>query len=79
MTLKDKIVVCKKPHECNWCGEIIGINEKANNWACIFEGDFNHGYMHLECRDALRRSDNEEYCIGEQQRGKSIQKRKINV
>ncbi len=47
--LKHTQPICRKEHLCEWCNEKIEIGEKADYRAYVFDGDFNNGYMHMEC------------------------------
>ena len=51
--LKSKDVMVRKAHRCEWCGEAINVGEPAHYRAYKLEGDFNHGWMHLECNSAM--------------------------
>ena len=55
--LKSKIVKVKKPHECAWCAEQIDAKNLAEYRVYIYEGDFNHDWMHLECVEQMRQLD----------------------
>ena len=37
------------PHICVWCGGAIAIGRPAYSLAGVYEGDFWHDYMHVEC------------------------------
>lgn len=52
--LRAKVVITKKPHNCEWCGTRINAGERANYRAYTFDGDFMSGHMHPECHEAMR-------------------------
>ena len=54
--IREKIVTCRKTHNCEWCNEVINKNEKALSRVYTSEGEFNSGYQHLECSDAMYKS-----------------------
>lgn len=66
-------VKARKHHTCEWCGTAIQRGEKCMYRAYKFEGDFNHGWMHLECEHAMNKSPwdevSEGFISGEQGRG----------
>ena len=75
--IREKIVTCRKPHKCEWCNEVINKNEKALSRAYAWEGEFNSGYQHMECMDAMckSRDDIEDgFELGSFQRGKTYLK-----
>lgn len=51
--LKTRRVKCRKPHQCDWCGERIHVGELADYRVYIFCGDFTTGHQHPECHDAM--------------------------
>jgi len=53
LELKSKIIVAKKPHQCEWCGETIHPGVMAQYRAYVYDGEFNHGWMHMDCHDAI--------------------------
>lgn len=55
--LKAKHVIPRKTHRCGWCGTKIEIKEKCFHRVYIFCGDFNNDYMHLECEQAMYKSN----------------------
>jgi len=56
-TLQEKTVITRKPHKCEWCGEGIGVREKAIYVVNIFDGEFGAYYLHPECDAAMDRCD----------------------
>lgn len=54
--LKNKEVICRKPHSCEWCARKIKIGERARYRAYRFDGGFQAGHMHLECYHAMNKS-----------------------
>jgi hypothetical protein len=54
---ENKKIIAKKPHRCNWCGERIEISESSIYRKGIYEDEFYGDYYHLECDDALYKSD----------------------
>jgi len=72
--LTNKIVKCRKPHRCGWCGENINIGEPAYYRAGVHDGDFFAEHQHIECWESLKNSDfgyDDEYYPMEQKRGKT--------
>jgi hypothetical protein len=53
---KNKEVICRKPHSCEWCATKINAGERARYRAYRFDGDFQAGHMHLECYHAMSKS-----------------------
>lgn len=47
--LKNKDVIAKKRHVCDWCGKNINKGEKYNYQTFIFDGDFCDWHSHLSC------------------------------
>ncbi len=71
-----KKVKVKKEHLCEWCDEKIEKSQEA--WRRIFksDGNFSDTRMHLECCDAMERSDfydDEGFYPGNQKRGKTLE------
>lgn len=56
--LKSKAVKCRKKHVCEWCGERIAPGEQAQYRAYVFDCEFNNGYMHPDCNDAMLETPN---------------------
>jgi hypothetical protein len=53
MQLITPIKKCQRPHKCEWCGELIVKDSSAFKIVGINnEGDFFHGHLHPECKDA---------------------------
>ena len=48
------VKACRKPHNCEWCGEIINIGEPAIRVAGVWDGDFGSYYLHHECYEPLQ-------------------------
>ncbi len=75
--LKNKSVITRKFHRCEWCGEVIAAGERAQYRALIFEGEFVHGWQHIECYVAMDNSDpdlvREGWSEGENLRGKILE------
>ena len=70
--LTAKWVTVTKVHKCEWCNEDIVINERAFYRAYKYYNDFQHGYMHEECYDAMTETDfsiDEEWEPGDFKRG----------
>ncbi len=67
--LKDTEITCKKAHFCAWCGEPIVRGENARYRSGVHNGDFYSTYLHLECYEAMNKSDFDEFYFGDQQRG----------
>jgi len=75
--LTNKIVKCRKPHKCEWCGETIDKNENAQYRSGVLEGEMYHGHQHIECYSAMMDSDYDDFDDGafmpmEQERGKTM-------
>lgn len=51
-----RIVVCRRKHTCEWCGETILPRERAVRRVYKFDGIFNSAYQHLGCFSALNQS-----------------------
>jgi hypothetical protein len=49
ITLKDKIVTIKKPHQCKSCYRKFQPGDKMNYWVGLTEGDFGTLYMCPAC------------------------------
>ena len=63
--LKEKFIKsCRKEHRCKWCGGKIKKNETAYYRSYVFEGEFNHGWMHNICYKAMMESDKDDLCEG---------------
>ena len=73
VVLQYKTVKARKDHPCFWCGEKINAGAECNYSAGIFEGDFYSGWMHLECENALGKSDRDGYEEQGYKRGKTAE------
>jgi len=74
--LTSKNVRCRKLHRCNWCGEQINVGDTAHYRSGIYENEFFLEYMHIECWDAMNRSDlgyENEFNPMDQMRGKTYE------
>ncbi|MFB2350919.1 hypothetical protein ACETUS_27410 [Priestia megaterium] len=74
--LEGKVVTCRKPHRCIWCGESIEKWEKAAYRRYISDGEFVQDYWHMECYIAMMRSEDtmdEGFDAFEQKRGKILE------
>ena len=73
--LTNKVVKCRKVHQCDWCAERIQKDEKAHYRTGVQEGVFFTSYQHFECYDAMMRSEMDEdgYMTLGQLRGKTIE------
>lgn len=49
----DKQVCSRKTHHCEWCPEPILPGSDARYREYLFDGRWVHGWMHIECGDAL--------------------------
>lgn len=47
--IKSKEVFTRKKHVCCWCGQIIGIGEKAQARTYRMDGSLRSDHMHPEC------------------------------
>lgn len=75
--IRNKIVICRKDHVCEWCGQKLHKKEEAMNRVYVFEGSFNNCYQHLECYEAMNKSifnypGEDSFDFGDQQRGIAI-------
>lgn len=50
--LKTKEVTVRKRRQCEWCGEVIEVGERAWYRVYVYDG-FATGYQHPECFDAM--------------------------
>jgi hypothetical protein len=55
--VKAKTPKARKEYRCGWCGQKIEVGLKHFSRAYVWNGDFNTDRMHLECKDAMDRSD----------------------
>ncbi len=71
--LRNDTVVTRKPHKCAWCAEQIDAKSIAEYRVYIFDGDFDHDWMHSECADAMTSMTDENFSFlpGEFARGKT--------
>lgn len=53
--------IARKEHKCEWCGEPILKGEKHHRETGKFDGNFTSYRMHLECRDAVSKTANENH------------------
>jgi len=56
-SLQDKKVICRKNHQCGWCGETIKSGDKAQYRAYVYNGDFVSEWEHPECYQEMCTSD----------------------
>jgi len=76
LELKSKTVVARTTHQCEWCGEAIHPGVMSKYRAYVFDGQFNHGWMHMDCHDAMASIDWEDgdcWSPGEFKRGSTEQ------
>ena len=74
--LQNKMVRCRKPHRCTWCGEWMFPGERAVYRAGVYDGDFFSEHWHNECLDAMMRSDlgyDNEFYPFDQLRGRTFE------
>lgn len=57
LELKNKTVVAKKIHTCEWCDETIHPDAIVKYRVYVFDGQFCHGWMHMDCHDAMSSVD----------------------
>lgn len=57
--LKNRYFLARKEYHCVWCGEKILIKEKYLSRSYLAEGDFYSDKMHIECENAMLKSDDE--------------------
>lgn len=57
MVMKNKAVVTRKSHRCEWCDEVICAGEPAQYRVYICDGEFCHGWQHPECYQAMLKTD----------------------
>ena len=71
----------RKEHRCEWCNEKICVGEKHFQRTYVFEGDFNNGRMHLECKAAMEKTPHDElidgWMPGDFKRGKMATNKKV--
>jgi len=72
--IREKKVVCRKDHFCEWCGQGIAKGDEAHYRVYVYDGDFNSGHMHPECWSAMMNSDHHdlEWTPGGPARGEPI-------
>ncbi len=58
-TTEVKTYKAKKKHQCDWCGELIQINETYNTW--FWYEERTSSKMHKECYKALQKAELEDY------------------
>ena len=76
-TLAQTTPTARKPHRCDWCGEMILKGEKYSRWTGVYEGDFVSSVMHVECQDAYFKAwseDDEGYEYHWQMRGTTCER-----
>ena len=75
--LQSKAVLTRKPHQCEWCGDVIAAGKHAQYRVLIFLGEFIHGWQHSECFTAMNKSNPdwlaEGWTEGENLRGKAME------
>ena len=49
--------VARKPHRCEWCGEVIAVGEKHARYVGKWEGDFQNWRMHSDCLEYADEND----------------------
>lgn len=54
----------RKDHNCEWCNELIPKGLKCFYRSYMWEGEFNHGYMHLECYESMSATHSEDLMNG---------------
>lgn len=55
--ISDSYPVARKDYQCVWCPEPIRKGEKHYRYVGTYDGDFQSNRAHLECDDAMKRSD----------------------
>jgi hypothetical protein len=55
--LTNKAVTAAKNHQCCWCGESVKAGSVAQYRAYKFYGEFQADYLHAECYEAMRETD----------------------
>jgi len=55
--IKTKHVIGRKQYECEWCGDKILVKEKHLSRAYSNFGEFFAARMHLDCEEAMNKSD----------------------
>ena len=73
--LKDiPIKAVRKNRRCDWCNEWIHQASPARYRVLVFDGEFQAGYQHPECYEAMCASEFDDwgYTPGEQDRGKTM-------
>jgi hypothetical protein len=51
----------RKNYRCYMCGEQISIGTTHKKWAGVYEGDFHSDRAHLECIEAVKNWDVDEW------------------
>lgn len=49
----NKEVTCRKSHSCGWCAERVDVGERARYREYLFDGQWVHDHMHMECYNAM--------------------------
>lgn len=62
---ESRIVQCKKPHVCNWCGELIDRRCRSHFQNEILDGEWHKTWMHVECNAAFAELCSELRCYSE--------------
>ncbi len=72
--LREKDVICRKPHSCAWCGQTIPKYGKARFQAGVYDHEMYNHWLHPECEEAMRMSAMyEDWEVGAQERGKTLE------
>ena len=62
--LRNTTILAKKDHSCEWCFDRIHSGETCRYRVYKFDGDFRVGYLHIECYEAMLKSDLELLACG---------------
>lgn len=62
--LTEREVRTRKPHRCEWCGQVIPKGTRCHYRSYIWDGELQWGWSHFECWDAQQESDHEILAAG---------------
>ena len=60
--LRDRNVVARKMHNCDWCGGWIKTGEEYHYYVGVHDGYFQATHMHKDCYDQCRDKAEEYGC-----------------
>lgn len=62
--LRSGFIKPRKKHRCEWCAEWVELKERCFYRVYIFEGEFNHGWMHCECKLMMEKTPHDDLIDG---------------